>query len=469
MKIYHIFDKIFQFQFKLISKYIFFVTKVAPLIALFTFGNLANLCFSQRNCGSDNYYEKIIESIPLLEGRYGEIMQDSASVQKIKRLVGNITIPVVVHIIFNNDEQNLSDEQIKEQIKIINDDFAGINGDVIKIPTPFGSSFSENCEIQFELKEITRTKTYKDKFLIKLYENNRRVYKPNYEPVKFSNEGGKDGFSCREYLNIWVANISDNSSNQLLGYGSFPGGLCEYDGVVIYYQCFGKTNYPKFNKGRTLTHEIGHWLNLRHIWGDNSCGDDFIYDTPTQERSNKGCPIYPHISCNNYPNGEMFMNYMDYVNDECMCMFTKGQKERMRSLFIEGGNRAYFLKSDSGNVSILRNDSTRRDLLTPIVKELKNYSINDTNSSAFIVWSTLNNSISNFEVLVKNIKDSSYFKTFTDNNFIRIENLKKDNIYEIEILSIIDSDSVSKKSSPFLFKVYGKDKSSKVENIKFIP
>src|SRR6185503_7844831 len=96
------------------------------------------------------------------------------------------------------------------------------------------------------------------------------------------------------------------------------------DGVVIDDNAFGSTGTVQapYNKGRTATHEVGHWLNLRHIWGDANCGDDFVNDTPTQQTSNVGCPNYPHVTCGNGTNGDMFVNYMDYVNDACMAMFS---------------------------------------------------------------------------------------------------------------------------------------------------
>jgi hypothetical protein len=137
-----------------------------------------------------------------------------------------------------------------------------------------------------------------------------------------------------------------------LGYAQFPGGPADTDGVVIAYTAFGDTGTaaPPFDKGRTATHEIGHWLNLRHIWGDdcpssNQCsGSDFVADTPNQECMNYSCPDFPHVSCNNDPNGDMFMNYMDYVDDPCMIMFTKGQSARMDAALA--GPRSTILKSD---------------------------------------------------------------------------------------------------------------------------
>jgi hypothetical protein len=153
--------------------------------------------------------------------------------------------------------------------------------------------------------------------------------------MKFSSNGGSDAVDSSKYLNIWVCNIGGG----ILGYAQFPGGSAATDGIVVGPQFFGSQGFVQapFDKGRTTTHEIGHWLNLRHIWGDGRClQDDFVADTPSSDRPNYGCPSYPTVNCRT---NDMTMNYMDYVNDECMYMFSEGQKSRMRALFTAGGVR----------------------------------------------------------------------------------------------------------------------------------
>ena len=125
-----------------------------------------------------------------------------------------------------------------------------------------------------------------------------------------------------------------------MGWAQFPGsGNAQTDGIVIDYERFGTigTVSQPYHKGRTTTHEVGHYLGLHHIWGDTICGDDSVSDTPEQEQANFGCNIHPKPSCTN--NGDMFMNFMDYVDDKSMVMFTKGQKERMRATFSPNGER----------------------------------------------------------------------------------------------------------------------------------
>ena len=213
--------------------------------------------------------------------------------------------------------------------------------DIDLVPDPF-KSFRADAKIEFKLasrdpdgnptKGITRTRT------------KERAFGVNDE-VKFTSTGGVDAWPTDKYCNIWVCTLSD----RILGYAQFPGGPPETDGVVIASTAFGDigTAAPPFNKGRTATHEVGHWLDLRHIWGDDSgacTGSDDVDDTPNQANANFGKPKFPSITCNNAPHGDMFMNYMDYTDDDAMVMFSVGQIARMRATL--DGSRASLKTSD---------------------------------------------------------------------------------------------------------------------------
>jgi hypothetical protein len=128
--------------------------------------------------------------------------------------------------------------------------------------------------------------------------------------------------------------------NRVAGYSSVMGGPVKKDGIVIDRAAFGSGgNGGGYNMGRTAVHEAGHWLGLKHIWGDTDCGDDLVDDTPKQSFYDVGCPTGIRVTCNNGPNGNMYMNYMDFTDDACLNLFTLGQKERMRALFEAGGPR----------------------------------------------------------------------------------------------------------------------------------
>ena len=142
-------------------------------------------------------------------------------------------------------------------------------------------------------------------------------------------------FEPEEHLNLWVCALA----NGVLGYAQFPGGPRETDGVVIDYRAFGTrgTAQAPFDLGRTATHEVGHYFNLRHIWADTEdcSGSDFVADTPNAAGPNYGTPAFPAVSCGNGPHGDMFMNYMDYVDDAAMFLFTAQQVLRMRTALDE--------------------------------------------------------------------------------------------------------------------------------------
>jgi hypothetical protein len=241
------------------------------------------------------------------------------------RAGGPTTIQVVVHVVYHDKSENISASQVKSQIAALNKDYRATNPDKSKAPAVWRGLVSD-AGIQFALATkdpagkatdgITRTQTAKASFGAD-------------DAVKAAATGGADPWPTDRYLNLWVCTLGGG----LLGYAQFPGGPAATDGVVILNTAFGTSGSAAapFNLGRTATHEIGHWLNLRHIWGDTEhCeGTDFVDDTPNQQQPNYGKPSFPHVSCNNGPNGDMFMNYMDYVDDDSMVMFTTQQVARM--------------------------------------------------------------------------------------------------------------------------------------------
>ena len=249
-----------------------------------------------------------------------------------------VKIPVVVHVVYKKASENISDAQIKSQIGVLNKDYRALNADKSKVPSSW-KSFVGDTRIEFALATrdprkkpttgITRTTTLKDYF-------------GTGDAVKSNARGGKSPWSTSKYLNIWVCTLGGG----LLGYAQFPGGPKNTDGVVILNTALGTQGVATapFNKGRTCTHEVGHWLNLRHIWGDlRGCGGtDYVIDTPDAQLPNYNSPTFPHITCNNGPHGDMFMNYMDYVDDASMFMFTQGQVARMRATL--SGPRKSFLR-----------------------------------------------------------------------------------------------------------------------------
>lgn len=251
-----------------------------------------------------------------------------------------IVVPVIIHVLYHNSAQNISDQQILSQLKVSNNDYRRLNADTINTPAAF-KNVAADTRIVFCLSKVDESGRYTTG-IIRKYTS--QEYFLSDDAVKFSSSGGDDAWDATKYLNIWVCNLFGRT----LGYAVMPGSPANKDGVVIQFDVFGTVGNvtAPFNKGRTATHEIGHWLGLRHLWGDAVCGDDGIADTPPQQTNNTNCPSFPHLSnCSTNSYGDMFMNYMDFTDDGCMNMFTQGQKAEMRSLFALGNPRNSFLNS----------------------------------------------------------------------------------------------------------------------------
>jgi hypothetical protein len=243
-----------------------------------------------------------------------------------------IVIPVVVHILFNTTSEKLSAEITQSQIDVLNEDYQRLNTDQTN-----QWNQAANVNIEFQLATVAPDGSPTNGIISKF--TPRSFFYANDE-MKFDQTGGSNAWPTDKYLNIWVCDLLGNK----IGVGQFPeGGDYETDGVVIDYLAFGRTyNSSKYGLGRTATHEVGHWLNLRHVWGDGDCQkDDYVSDTPNSSYPSFGCQP-GKTTCGTL---DMIANFMDYSNDQCMNLFTEGQKNRMRALFSPGGFRASILKS----------------------------------------------------------------------------------------------------------------------------
>ncbi len=306
----------------------------AGIFACFTlFAQLTN--FPER-CGTMHNHAYQLQQNPHLSAQHEQTEQAIRNWLKKPEAANKsvITIPVVVHVVYVNNTQDITDQQIQSQIDALNADYRRQNADKANT-RPIFDSIAADIEIQFCLAATDPNGAFTTGIIRKQSPGELFGFFTPFDGVKSSNGGiGSDPWPTTEYLNIWVCPLIPG----LLGYAQFPGGNPATDGVVVTTNAFGTigTVQAPSNKGRTSTHEIGHWLGLRHIWGDGDCDStDYVEDTPNANGSSSGCDLNKNTCANessfwgmlNPP--DMVENYMDYSEDACMNAFTKGQKDRM--------------------------------------------------------------------------------------------------------------------------------------------
>ena len=267
-------------------------------------------------CGSNEMIKQQIAIDPVYAKKVEEVLKDKGNYSRNNRRGGpvSVTIPVVVHILYNTAVQNISDEQVQSQIDVLNEDFSATNSDYRNYDAGYGS-VKGDMDINFCLVQVIHKQTKHKSFGFN-------------DNMKYSNKGGSDAVDPMHILNIWVCDLG----NKVLGFAYYPGISPEKFGVVCHTNAFGRGSqyslFADYDLGRTTTHEVGHCFGLVHIWGDRTCGSDEVDDTPLHNEPNFGCPEEGHLStCTGTPL-EMWMNYMDYTDDRCMYFFSDGQVSR---------------------------------------------------------------------------------------------------------------------------------------------
>jgi PKD repeat protein len=348
------------------------------LIALFFLSLIASPIFAQNviRCYTDENHEQLMQQFPELESKieFEQWMQQQLIQNQSSAIIGGVyVIPVVVHVVHNGEAvgtgSNVSFAAIQSQINVLNEDFRKILGSNGWNTHPDGA----DTQIEFCLAQrrpdgsafpagepgVNRINRNTVGFTAPPY--TQAYMNATVKPYTYNNNvpTATRGWDPAKYMNIWLADLSGG----LLGYAQFPqsplGGMgcgnqtAGTDGVVFLYNSIGKSSVTGFtgayNEGRTATHEIGHWLGLRHIWGDGGCTvDDFCNDTPEAGAANYGCPVGTN-SCTGAPDAgvDMIENYMDYTDDLCMNIFTNDQKMRMRTVLENSPLRASLINSDA--------------------------------------------------------------------------------------------------------------------------
>lgn len=292
---------------------------------------------THRSCGTNDHHEFLKQTRPGYEKDFNEynkmidayIKKENASTTKT---AASITIPVVVHILYQNATENISDARAISQVAVLNEDFQKLNADTTIVPAIFKARATgvdvEFCLAQRDPSGNPTTGIVHKATTVATFSTN--------DAVKSSASGGDDAWDVTKYVNIWVCDLGSS----LLGYGEFPtGSLSNTYGLVLNYRYTGRNGGAQapFNLGRTGTHEFGHCFNLFHIWGDESAcsGSDQCADTPNQKGENYGTPTYPQGTaatggcCTAGDISSMYMNYMDYTDDAGMAMFSANQCSRI--------------------------------------------------------------------------------------------------------------------------------------------
>ena len=366
------------------------LTSLVLGIAVFACQNMyAQTSLPHRGCGTMENYEMLKQQDPGLEARMAALEEQTQEyIKNNPPTAGQVvyTIPVVFHVVYQTAAQNVSTACLNAQLAVLNADFRKLNSDWTKVTQPGWAALVADCEINFCLATkdptgatmatpgITRTQTS-----VTSWSTNNAV-----KYTAPAGAGGHDVWDRTKYLNIWVCNLGGG----LLGYAQFPGGAAATDGVVISYAYMvgsAGCGAAPYNLGRTATHEIGHWIDLRHIWGDDgsACtGSDMVTDTPNQAGENYTAWAAGTIktdACATASPGFMWMNYMDYTDDAGMYMFTNGQKARIAAA-MNGSTRVGLKTSAatyctgvgvneislSDNISIFPNPSTGEVSITTL-------------------------------------------------------------------------------------------------------
>jgi hypothetical protein len=350
------------------SKYNIDAINLSKLVFVVSFVLMSFVTKAQDRCGTMGLLEQQFKLNPGLQQKFNareasfqEMVKQRIAGRKTLKTGELVTVPVVFHIVSNN-QSAITDEQIRAQLDTINKDYAGLNAGSAKIPSYFKSLFGQSG-IQFTLAQRTPNDAPTTGIVRYSTGQNSFNYLNNF--VKHAATGGADAWDTDSYLNIWVCNLS----NDILGYATFPNdGAQEDQGVVIAYSSLPGGSAVGYNGGKTLTHEIGHYFNLLHIWGDDngSCnGSDGVSDTPNQGNNTTGAKTgVVTDNCSPVAPGIMYQNFMDYSADVSLLMFTQGQVSRMETAYA---NYRSLLSASKGGVplDLKRRDASVRQITQP--------------------------------------------------------------------------------------------------------
>jgi hypothetical protein len=355
------------FQYKsILSRWVI----VSLLLFYYSSHSLAQNTQSPKQCGTIQVLEHAFDGNPQLKAKFNN--QAIEFQQTVERQMSalpfsdlpadTVFIPIVFHIVHTNPDI-ITDAQIQAQLDVLNNDFAGMNSDSVILPIAFKPLFGKS-QIQFKLAKRTPDNEPANGIVRTI--TTTPIYGTLSKDLKYSRLGGDDAWDPNRYFNVWITNLAGGF---ILGYSTFPGtSPPEEEGVVIHYTTLPADSLTTYNRGRTLTHETGHFFYLYHIWGDeNGCtGTDFVDDTPNQGSFSGGCPGGSIITdaCSPFSPGILYENYMDYTDDACMCLFTKGQDARMETA-LTTFHPGYLTSNGAEPITLFSLDAAIKNIIAP--------------------------------------------------------------------------------------------------------
>jgi hypothetical protein len=423
------------------------------ILACFLIGSTLSFAEeSVKGCGTMEHLKKQMKDNPELEAQMAQFeeqvqlwIKNNYKGKKQDMLQSNITIPVVVHILYCTDDQKVSDDIVRQQIEISNKDYSAQN------PHPMGafaSYLKANTGIQFVLAQ--KTPDGKPTNGIDRHKTTVPSFAASYDAVKYAINGGVDAWDPKSYFNIWVCNLENYA-----GYAQFPSsGVNSTYGIVVRYSVFGPGGpYPVRSNGGVTTHEIGHCFNLRHIWGDDNglcTGTDYVDDTPNQGMFMSGYMGGMFTDdCSNSAPGIMYMNFMDYTSDESWANFTPGQVARMQACFASpDGLLLTLLNSTAGS------GPTGCETPTSIVVTFI------TKTSVTLEWTAMSGATS-YNIRYRKTGATTWTNTSSTSNSKQITGLVKNTNYEYQIQTVTGSCS-SPYSGILSFKTLNQEASSSI-------
>ena len=335
--------------------------------------------YAQRTCATHEKTQELMQTVPGFAAHHEEMkayLRNTSQTHLFNKPNAPqvvVTIPVVFHVLYKNATQNISDAQILSQLAVLNADYRKLNTDFNSVVPAAFRPLGADMEITFCLATRTPTGAVTTGITRKSVASSFSFDNNYFEA------SGQPAWDPTKYLNIWVGKFTDNS---LLGFAYLPDSAgANYDGLCISYTAFGNTGTAAapFNKGRTATHEIGHYFGLDHPWGadgsncNTTANSDGVADTPATNNPYYNCPTFPSNTnaCTATVNGSMFMNYMDYVNDACMAFFTAGQKAIMQNTLA--GPRLSLITSNNGCGALSLDDFEAINAIAVYPNPVRNY------------------------------------------------------------------------------------------------